>query len=98
MNLGRQLRKNMEPSHLFVEILLKESLDEHWKEWFSGLSLSPVLPENTLLSGTVADQAALHGILERIRDLNLKLISVKVKDELPKSLLAPCGSGKKIHR
>jgi hypothetical protein len=60
------------------EIRLKGHLDARWAEWFDGLAIT--LDENgtTLLSGPVADQAALHGILKKVRDLGLPLLSVNL--------------------
>ncbi len=60
----------------YYEIKVKGHLDPCWSEWFMGVKLTYLEGNETLLSGPLADQAALHGILERIRDLNLKLISV----------------------
>ncbi len=60
----------------YYEITIKGHLDPHWKDWFSGLSLMHLEGDATLISGALPDQAALHGLLERIRDLNLTLISV----------------------
>ena len=62
------------PEH--YEIKIKGHLDQRWSEWFAGLELSYLGGDMTLLSGPLSDQAALHGLLERIRDLNLTLISV----------------------
>ena len=64
------------------EIKIKGFLDEHWKQWFEGMELGNVTngetgQECTLLTGLVADQPALHGLLAKIRDLNLTLISVR---------------------
>ena len=60
----------------YYEIKVRSHLDPRWSEWFAGLKLTHLVGNETLLSGSLPDQAALHGLLERIRDLNLKLISV----------------------
>ena len=61
----------------YYEIKIKGHLDPHWSDWFAGLKLTYSLEgDETLLSGQLPDQGALHGLLERIRDLNLTLLSV----------------------
>jgi hypothetical protein len=60
----------------YYEIKIKGYLDQRWSDWFAGLKLTHLEGDTILLSGTLPDQAALHGLLERIRDLNLTLISV----------------------
>jgi hypothetical protein len=58
------------------EIRIQGHLDGHWETWFGGLSLTLEDNGNTLLEGRVADQAALHGLLRKVRDLGMPLISV----------------------
>jgi hypothetical protein len=60
----------------YYEIKVKGHLDQRWSDWFAGLKLTHLEGDETLLSGPLPDQAALHGLLERVRDLNLTLISV----------------------
>jgi hypothetical protein len=60
----------------YYEIKIKGYLDQRWEEWFAGLKLTHLEGDETLLSGTLPDQAALHGLLEHVRDLNMTLISV----------------------
>jgi hypothetical protein len=58
------------------EIRLTGRLDAHWTAWFDGLAVSQNTDGTTVISGDVADQAALHGLLQRVRDLGLPLVSV----------------------
>ena len=62
------------PEH--YKIRVKGHLDPRRSEWFEGLTITPLEGGETSLSGPVVDQAALHGLLAKIRDLNLTLISV----------------------
>jgi hypothetical protein len=66
----------------YYEIKVKGELDTHWSDWFEGLTLTHLEGQETLLAGPLPDQAALHGLLERIRDLNLTLISVNSQPAL----------------
>ena len=65
------------------EIRLQGHLDSRWAAWFDGLALSHDSDGTTLISGQVADQAALHGLLQRVRDLGLPLVSVTPMDPDP---------------
>ena len=58
------------------EIRLKGHLDDRWSDWFGGLTITLVEDGNTLLTGRVIDQAALHGLLKKVRDLGMPLLSV----------------------
>ena len=57
-------------------IRVKGRLDERWSDWFNGFTISYPAEDETLLSGPVRDQAALHGMLAKIRDLGLSLLSI----------------------
>jgi len=63
-----------------VEIRVKGRLDADWSEWFEGLAISYHGVAETVLSGSVQDQAALYGLLTRLRNLGLALVSVKITD------------------
>ena len=58
------------------EIRLKGHLEPRWADWFDGLTLTQDSDSTTVLSGSVVDQAALHGLLGKVRDLGLPLIAV----------------------
>jgi hypothetical protein len=57
-------------------------LDPHWSEWFAGLEIHHLPDGNTELSGSVVDQAALYGLLNRARDLGLTLIAVSLQTDV----------------
>ena len=58
------------------EIRLKGHLDSRWAAWFDGLSLTNESDGTTIIRGPVVDQAALHGLLQKVRDMGLALVSV----------------------
>jgi len=58
------------------EIRVKGHLDPRWAAWFDGMSLTNESDGVTVIHGPVADQAALHGLLRKVRDMGLPLISV----------------------
>ena len=60
----------------WYEIRVEGQLPSDWSNWFEGLDIRCGSPGESILSGPLADQAALHGVMAKIRDLNLKLISV----------------------
>jgi hypothetical protein len=57
-------------------IRIKGHLDDHWSDWFGGLTISNEAHGEAILNGTLADQAVLYGVLIKIRDLGLPLIAV----------------------
>lgn len=61
---------------LRYEIHISPGLDRTWSDWFDGLQVERISDTRTRLAGPVADQAALHGVLNQIRDLGLVIISV----------------------
>ncbi len=72
------------------EIQVRGILDDHWQQWFEGMTLRADASYDggqgcTVIIGPLADQPALHGVLERIRDLNLALISIRRLPDGPKS-------------
>jgi hypothetical protein len=76
MMSGKQTYDEKHNQHPCYEIRLKGHLEARWTEWFDGLTITLEENGNTLLSGPLADQAALHGILKKVRDLGLTLLSV----------------------
>jgi hypothetical protein len=58
------------------EIRVKGHLDTHWTAWFAGLEVTNLENGDAVLSGEIVDQAALHGVLAKVRDLGLPLIAV----------------------
>jgi hypothetical protein len=58
-------------------IRVEGNLDAQWSDWFDGFTITPQADGETLLTGEVSDQADLHGILAKIRDLNLSLLLVQ---------------------
>ena len=70
--------------HACYQIQVHGPLDAHWSGWFSDLTITHDPTGNTMLVGRLLDQAALYGVISRIRDLGLTLLSVQQ--------LEPCGS------
>jgi hypothetical protein len=60
-----------------IEIRVKGQIDEHWSEWFEGLTITHAETEESVISGVLADESAVYGLITKIRDLGLHLVSVK---------------------
>ena len=69
------------------EIRIKGHLDDRWADWFEGLTITLEEDGNTLLTGPVIDQAALHGLLKKVRDLGMPLVSVSPVEPGPSNKL-----------
>lgn len=65
------------------EIRIENGLDQGWTTWFDGMRITTESDGVTVIAGEVADQAALHGLLAKVRDLGLLLISVQRTDQQP---------------
>ena len=72
------------------EIRVRGNLDPQWSDWFDGFAITPQAGDETLLVGPVADQPALHGILTKISNLGLPLLSViRLEDQGDESRRIP---------
>ena len=75
--MSNELNPKTDPSQPVVyQIRIKGQLDSQWTDWFGGLFITLEDNGDTLLTGPVIDQAALHGLLKKVRDLGLPLVSV----------------------
>ena len=74
---------NKESDHLTYCIRIKGVLEKRWSEWFDGLDITHESDGTTTISGSLPDQAAMHSILLKIRDMNLTLISVNQSESNP---------------
>jgi hypothetical protein len=75
--MSNELNAKTDPGKpMNYQIRLKGHLDSQWTDWFDGLSITLEEDGDTLLTGPVVDQSALHGLLKKVRDLGLPLVSV----------------------
>ena len=75
--MSNEHNPTIEPSHIQVyQIRIKGHLEADWTDWFDGLAITLQNNGETLLSGPVVDQAALHGLLRKVRDVGMVLLSV----------------------
>ena len=81
-----------DPSETIVyQIRLKGHLDSQWTDWFGGLTITLEDNGHTLLTGSIADQAALFGLLKKVRDLGMPLLSVNCIEPGSATTLPPPG-------
>jgi hypothetical protein len=75
--MSNNLEPETDPGQPMVyQIRIKGHLSRQWTNWFGGLTITPEDNGETLLTGPVVDQAALHGLLRKVRDLGIPLVSV----------------------
>jgi hypothetical protein len=75
--MSNQLNPKTDPSEPMVyQIRIKGHLGPQWTDWFGGLTITLEDSGETLVTGLVVDQAALHGLLKKVRDLGMPLLSV----------------------
>jgi hypothetical protein len=75
--MSNKLNPTTNPSQPVVyQIRIKGHLSHQWTDWFEGLTITLEEDGDTLLTGPVVDQAALHGLLKKVRDLGMPLVSV----------------------
>jgi hypothetical protein len=86
--MSNKLNPKTDPGQPMVyQIRIKGHLGSQWTDWFEGLTITLEEDGDTLLTGPVIDQAALHGLLKKVRDLGLPLVSVSpVEPDPPTSL------------
>lgn len=73
---NKHLTQSQPDQPMIYQIRIKGHLDDQWVEWFEGMSITLDDDGDTLLTGPVIDQSALHGLLKKIRDLGMVLVSV----------------------
>jgi hypothetical protein len=72
---------------MVYQIRIKGHLSHQWTDWFEGLTITLEEDGDTLLTGPVVDQAALHGLLKKVRDLGMPLVSVSPVEPRPQTTL-----------
>jgi hypothetical protein len=79
--MSNKLKPETNPNQPIVyQIRINGHLDRRWGDWFEGMSIALEANGDTLITGPVVDQAALHGLVKKVRDLGLPLISVNRLD------------------
>jgi len=65
-----------------IEIRVKGQIDERWSEWLDGLTITHTEEDETVLTGSILDQAALYGLISKLRDLGLPLLAMNSVEEV----------------
>ena len=65
---------------MIYQIRLRGHLAQQWADWFAGMTITLTADGDTILTGPIADQAALHGLLKKVRDLGLPLLAVQTTE------------------
>jgi hypothetical protein len=79
--MSHDIRSDRDPGQPVVyQIRIRGHLGRHWADWFGGMAITQEDNGDTLLIGAVIDQAALHGLLRKVRDLAMPLVSVSPVD------------------
>jgi hypothetical protein len=82
--MSNKLESKQTPGQpVIYQIRLKGHLSSQWTDWFEGLTITLEEDGDTLLTGPVVDQAALHGLLKKVRDLGMPLVSVSPVESRP---------------
>ncbi len=75
--MSNEINSKIDPEKpLVYQIRIKGHLGRQWTDWFGGLTITALDNGDTLLTGSVVDQAALHGLLRKVRDVAMPLLSV----------------------
>ena len=77
----QSLPVSMETPMQYIEIRVKGHLDTSWTEWLEGFTLNHTDKDETILTGSVPDQAALYGLIAKLRDLGVSLIALDIKTD-----------------
>lgn len=88
--MTNHLAPKIDPSQPPIyQIRVEGELDRSWADWFGGMTIAPQANGETLLTGAVIDQAALFGVLKKVRDLGMSLVSVNRVEPGPTNSAIP---------